>query len=120
CGWSSAVPAGRAEPVAALVTRARPFYTDELWSGAPPSPSADIAMSARCMIKVMGGDPERGTLPLRVPEPLGVLLATHADPTTPGDRTDDARALTERVGAARRAAFGEPEFHPFTMPGWAV
>ncbi|MBI3722437.1 zinc ribbon domain-containing protein [bacterium] len=119
CGWSSAARADAREPVAALSARARPFYTDELWAGAPPSRAGDIAMSARSMIHVMGGDPVRGTLPLAVPEPLGVLLATCADPSEPRSVIDDTWELLERVAAAARAAFGEPKFQAFKMPGWA-
>src|SRR5207237_753542 len=69
-GWSTAARTDAREPVAALSARARPFYTDALWAGAPPSRAGDIAMSARSMIHVMGGDPVRGTLPLAVPEPI--------------------------------------------------
>ena len=87
------------------------------WSRATRSADVapDVAATARSLIHVLGGDPARGTLPLSVPEPLGVLLSRHADPD---DRTEDAWQLLERVGAAGREAYGPPAYHRLDMPGW--
>jgi hypothetical protein len=118
-GWSCASRAGTSDRLPATSAAARAFYPEDAWSSGTVSPAIDIAMTARCFIRALGGDPARGTLPLSVPEPLGVLLATHADPSESADRTDDAWTLLERVGEAGKLVYGEPRHHPFVMPGWS-
>ena len=114
-GWSSAVRPAMGEPLPAMSAANHAYYPSEVWSGAPPSPSTDITMSARCLIRVLGGDPARGTIPDRVPAPLAALLRAHADNSS---READAWALMERVSRAGREAFGPPKYHPLDLPGW--
>ena len=80
------------------------------------TPAADITAATRTLVGVLGGDPERATLPTAVPGPLADLLVTHADPGARQGRTDDAWELMERVASAARTAYGPPTYLPFTMP----
>jgi hypothetical protein len=119
-GWSRAVPyAGRATaPLPATSAASEAYYPRAVWSGAPSSPATDITMSARCVVRALGGDPARGTLPARVPAPIADVLRAHADDAPSAARTDDAWELMQRVGQAGRAAYGPARYHPFRMPGW--
>ncbi len=117
-GWSSASRYQRGERSPAVSEAGRDYYPEALWSGAPPDPESDIFMSARCLIRVLGGDPARGTLPEFVPERLAALIIDHAAPDRRPGRSDDAWELKERVSDAARQAFGLPRYHPFRMPGW--
>lgn len=76
----------------------------------------DIAMSARCMIAVLGGNPADGSLPRSVPGPIADVLRVHAryDEGTP--RIADAFALEKEFGRIAEGVFGPRRYHPFTMP----
>lgn len=123
-GWSRAVrlAAGATAPLRAPAAAAALYYPREVLAGGAPTPATDIAMSARCVAYVLGGDPASGDLPADVPAPLAALVRAHAADAPPADvdcaRSDDAWELMERVGAAGREAFGPPRYHPFRMPGW--
>jgi len=110
-GWSLSVAAGA--PLFATLAAERDFYPDAAWNGAPASARLDVAMSARCIAFVLGGDPRTGEVPKSVPSSLAALVRAHAD----GSSESDALALHEAVGAAAREAFGPPAYHPFTLGG---
>ncbi|MHB8417301.1 MAG: TFIIB-type zinc ribbon-containing protein [Myxococcales bacterium] len=77
------------------------------------APETDLVMSARCVAFALGGDPTAVDLPRAVPEPLAGLVRRVAARV---ERGQDAWSLREEVGAAARAAFGPPSFHPLVMP----
>ncbi len=111
-GWSAAVSLGKR----LLVTNPalREYYPDGVWQGAPATPRTDLTMSARVLLKALGGSVDRA--PSRVPAPLARLLEKHArgEPHAP----DDAWAVRDELDAVARQVFGPPKFIPFTMPGW--
>lgn len=111
-GWSSAVPLGK--PLLVTNPALREYYPDEVWQGAPANPRTDLTMSARLLLKALGGKVDRATS--RVPEPLARLLETHAR----GDNRagDDAWSVRDELDATARRVFGPPKFIPFDMPGW--
>lgn len=109
-GWSRAVPPG--EPLVALTAGAEADYPRDAWAGAPVSARTDLAMSARVMLRALGGEPERA--PSSVPAPLAALL----EETARSPASDDAWALVDRLDATAREVFGPPRFVPFAMPGW--
>lgn len=110
-GWSAAVPLGKR----LLATNAdfRDYYPDAVWQGAPASASTDLTMSARVLIKALGGTVDRA--PSRVPAPLARLLESHARGES---RLDDAWAVRDELDHTARQVFGPPKFIPFAMPGW--
>lgn len=111
-GWSAATAIGK--NILALNPKAREYYPDFVWQGAPAIPRTDIAMSARIVLKALGGKVDRA--PSRVPEPLARLLEGHANGT--GHLPDDAWATRDDLDNTARQVFGPPKFFPFSMPGW--
>ena len=93
------------------------YYPEDLWRGRPATVADDLTMTARCVLRALGGDPSKGTIPDALPAPLRAQLELYLDPTARA-RTDDAWALKDHVGAAGKAAWGPPRYHPFRMPGW--
>jgi hypothetical protein len=113
-GWSRAVPWAPPVPLPATTRDARAFYPDDVWDGAPATIATDLAMSARSVIAVLGGDPARAELPSRVPEPLARLLVACANTTSPADA--DPLRVKDQLDRAAREAFGPSKFVPFVMP----
>ena len=68
------------------------------------------------MLRALGGDVARGTIPEAVPAPLRALLEAWVDDGRAASPVDDAWALKDAVSAAGRAAYGAPRYHPFKMP----
>ena len=93
-----------------------PVYPRELLAGRELTPAADLAMSARCVAALLGGDPASGEVPAAVPAPLareiGRVAGLRVD--SGGDR--DAWRLRERLGELAREVFGAPTFCPLTLP----
>jgi hypothetical protein len=56
-------------PLAIVTGGYEPWYDPSVRRGEPPAPGLDIAMGARCMIDLCGGDPTRGRLPTTAVEP---------------------------------------------------
>ena len=80
------------------------------------SAQLDLTMSARCMIAILGGDPNTGALPKAVPSRLARLVQQTAE-SAPGASTKaDAWSLREELGAIAREVFGAPQFNPIVMP----
>lgn len=120
-GWSAATRnAGEGTREALPVTSAahEAYYPAGLWRGRPATVADDLTMTARCVLRALGGDPSRGTLPASLPAPLRAQIERYIDPDAGAARTDDAWALKEAVGTAGKAAYGPPRYHPFAMPGW--
>lgn len=114
--WAHAVPVGGViEPPPSVDVA---FQPDEVRSGAACTPETDIAMSARVMIAVLGGDPATGAVPRDVPEPLADVLRIHAryDDADKGRRIADALALHDEFGRIAEGVYGPRRFHRFDMP----
>jgi hypothetical protein len=58
------------QPLVAIVNDYRDWYPEEVMAKQAASPATDIALAARTMIWLMGGDPVTGNLPLTVPYQL--------------------------------------------------
>ena len=113
-GWSSAARLRGGAPPLVVLPAARDLYPPALLAGAPLSAASDLTMSARCVARLLGGSADR--VPTSVPSPIGALVEEHAA----GRGGDDAWALRQRLGAAARTAYGPPQYHPFSMPGWRI
>lgn len=94
------------------------YYPPEVFSKEAPTPETDIAMSARCMIAVLGGDPKTGELPDSVPPTIRDVLRLHARCGKPGKarRFDDALALEKAFSKIAENLYGDPKFVEFLMP----
>ncbi|NTX12910.1 hypothetical protein HUA74_37390 [Myxococcus sp. CA051A] len=115
-GWSSAVRHRSFQSLPSTSASHRDFYPDALWNGGVPTPETDVAMCARSITWVLGGDPATGAVPSRVPAPLAELLRAQHSGRSGLDV--DAWSVKEQVSAAAQEAFGPPSYVPFTLPGW--
>ena len=97
-----------------VVERFAAHYPATVTASRRLSIAADVAMSARCMAAVLGGEPAQGSVPSRVPAPLATVLREVALSGAAGP--DAAWVLRERLGAVAREVFGPPAFCPLEMP----
>jgi hypothetical protein len=97
-----------------VCARFESFYPEDLKASRSLSISGDLAMSARCVAVLLGGDPTGRGLPAAVPTALAEMLRTFAAAQTPA--RDDAWSLRERLGELAQAVFGAPAFCPIVMP----
>lgn len=119
--WSAAVRCkGGKERIEVVSDGYEAYYPTEALSGGKATPATDIAMSARCMIAVLGGNPETGESPATVPDPIADFLKAHARCGVLLDGRfriyDDAEALEKAFAAIVEKAYGKRRFHPFAMP----
>jgi hypothetical protein len=113
-GFSRADRFGRR--LAAVSARFEAFYPERALSTRTLGPAADLAMSARCMAALVGGDPRTGSVPDHVPAPLAALVRDVAAGRAEGGGAGEAWELRERLGALARDVFGPPRFCPLVMP----
>lgn len=92
------------------------YYPAALTPSAPLSPAADLAMSARSIAALLGGDPVTGEVPSAVPAPLAAAIRQVAMVDAMAPLREDAWALRERLGTLAAEVFGPPAFCPIRMP----
>ena len=111
--WCYAVREG--ERISAISSAYRAWYPAEVFAHEEPLPGLDIAMAARCMVELLGGDPLKQTLPASVPWQLasylqGCMLAN------PSQRPQDARRLLSDFDELIARLWGARAFRAFVMP----
>jgi hypothetical protein len=109
CGFACAARVDA--PLAALVADATDFYPERLERA---TAALDIAMSARSITWLLGGDPL--VAPASTPAAFAALLGSCAAMNVPGSALDVLTALD----TAAREAFGPPRYVPLAMPGWNI
>jgi serine/threonine protein kinase len=92
------------------------YYPAALAPSARLLPAADLAMSARSMAALLGGDPATGVVPGSVPAALGSVIRQVATLDTMAPLDVDAWSLRERLGTLAAETFGPPAFCPIPMP----
>jgi hypothetical protein len=126
--WAFAVrdPSSSGEIIAAIDAEHEDWYPDEARNSQPPACATDIAMSARCMIYLLGGDPvgrfvpagrehpASGGMPARVPAALRMFLKSCILPGVRA-RPQDAWVLKEELDELLEKLWGPRKFHPFVM-----
>jgi serine/threonine protein kinase len=115
CNWHYSVydPARSGEMLAAVNASYPAWYPAEVRGGDSPVFGTDIAMSAKCMIYLLGGDGENRTLPAFIPTPVQMFLRGSS---LPGRRApQDAWALLQEFDELLERLWGERKFHPFEM-----
>ena len=105
-------PGARLRDVCARCER---FYPKALLARRELQPAADLAMSARCLAALLGGDPATGAVPGAVPAPLADEIG-RVSSLASGDAASESWALRERLGELAREVFGPPTFCPLRMP----
>lgn len=80
------------------------------------SPQLDIVMSAKCIIKMLGGDPETNTLPTTVPIKLAEVIKKYAQLDASYPSNINAWAIHQELGRIADMVYGAPVFIPIEMP----
>ena len=96
----------------------RAYYPPEILDGRPPMPADDTGMLARCMIRVLGGDPETGDIPSSVPEPIAHVLRRMV-PHIGAVEFPNSGELREVWSRAAEQAYGKRQYTAFAMPATA-
>jgi hypothetical protein len=111
--WSYAVREG--ERISAICSEYRAWYPAEVLTHEEPLPGLDIAMAARCMFELLGGDSLKQTLPECVPWQLTSYLQG-CTLTNPRRRPQDARRLLSDFDRLNARLWGPRTFREFVMP----
>jgi hypothetical protein len=79
------------------------------------TPQLDLAMSARSIVAMLGGDPGTGKLPSAVPASLASVLRRVAlsDPTS---TSENAWGIRGEIGELAKQIYGPPQFIPIVLP----
>ena len=92
------------------------FYPQSIHSKSKMTPQLDLAMSARCIIALLGGDPATASLPTAVPASLTEILQRVARLEPTGKVYKDAWSIREELGQIADRVYGVPQFIPIVMP----
>jgi hypothetical protein len=113
--WYSAVfdPAATGERIRTIRPEDRGWYSQEVWKGEIPSFGTDIHMSAKCMVWLLGGDPQKKIVPNSVPAPLKAFLKGCMLPDRRAPQ--NAWSLKEEFDELIGRFWGKRTFHPFSM-----
>ena len=101
------------EKLQSLLPRYESFYPKPARSLSVP---LDLVMSARCIIAILGGNPETGFLPGSVPPRLAQLVQQVAQTEFVASTKADAWSIREKLGVIAGEVFGAPQFIPIVMP----
>ncbi len=113
--WSYAVldPVVTGERISAISSAYRDWYPAGVFAKEEPTPGLDLAMAARCMIELLGGDPLLVAMPETVPwqiqQHLRQCLSSSYNNLTVDTLLDGFDTLIERL-------WGPRKFHAFIMP----
>lgn len=110
-GYSSAGPIG--DTLRTKAPRYESFYPK---SSRTLTAQLDISMSARCMVAILGGNPETGALPRAVPSRLAQLIQQIALMNINTSAKETAWSIREELGVIADEVFGAPQFIPIMMP----
>jgi hypothetical protein len=92
------------------------FYPKPAQSWSTLSAQLDLAMSARCIVAILGGNPETASLPETVPALLAGIVQRIALSKPAGVANANAWSIREELGEIAREVFGPPQFIPIVMP----
>jgi hypothetical protein len=92
------------------------FYPEPAKSWSTLTIQLDLTMSARCIVAILGGDPETASLPKTVPAQLAGIVQRIALSEPTGVAGEDAWTVREELGEIAREVFGPPQFIPIMMP----
>lgn len=97
-------------------SRLESFYPHPIRSLSRLTTQADLIMSARSMVDILGGNPMDGSLPATVPKRLAGVIRQIALADPVSSLKTDAWAIREGLGVIAEELFGPPQFIPIVMP----
>jgi hypothetical protein len=92
------------------------YYPAGATGGSGLTAQMDLAMSARCIAALLGGDPRTAALPDTVPQRLAAVVQRVAQTNSNNLLDDSAWSIREELGRIADGVFGLPEFTPIVMP----
>jgi hypothetical protein len=108
--------AGRfGEKLRAISPQYEDYYPLSAWGAPGLSAQLDLAMSARCIAALLGGNPKTAALPASVPPRLAAVVQRVAQ-VRPGIANEDAWSVREELGRIADEVFGPPQYIPIVMP----
>jgi hypothetical protein len=113
-GYTSAGPL--TETLRSISPGDEAFYPQPAPAPLKLTPQLDLAMSARCMIALLGGDLAAATLPDAVPAPMAGLVKRIALAGCCAGDCPDAWGVRGELGELARQIYGPPQFAPIRMP----
>ncbi|MDQ2716982.1 MAG: molecular chaperone DnaJ, partial [Chloroflexota bacterium] len=108
-------PAQTGERISAISSAYRDWYPAEVFAREEPTPALDIFMAARCMIDLLGGDPEKQALPESVPWQLQSFFKACTLSSSQG-WPQDTHLLLEEFDTHIERLWGPRKFRAFRMP----
>jgi hypothetical protein len=99
------------ERLRTISPRYESFYPKSVRSHSSLTVQLDLTMSARCIVAILGGNPETGALPRTVPPRLAGLIQQVAltDPKSSG--RENAWSIREELGIIANEVFVTPIYH---------
>jgi hypothetical protein len=104
------------DPVDMSAVFFRPYLPDTAKKWTTLTPLHDIVMSAKCMIKILGGDPEKMVIPANVPTKLAESLIKYAQVKPDTSMMINAWSIHQELGRIADAVYGSPMFIPIKVP----
>lgn len=92
------------------------FYPKMEQSRSKLTTQLDLAMSARCIVAILGGNPATASLPATVPAQLAGIVQRIALSKPADASSEDAWTIREKLGEIARKVFGASQFIPIVMP----
>jgi len=110
--WSYS--AKRGEKISAICPNYLEYYPVDILDGKPASYGQDLYMLAMCMVRLLGGNLGKKSIPASVPKQIAGLLK--ACLLNYKQRSDDAFELFEDFQKVLTALYGKRKFREFIMP----
>lgn len=113
-GYGLAGPVGTQMAAGDGTPAARPRWAD---AGCRRAPAIDLAMSARAIAYVLGGDPDDCSLPSAVPGQLQALVGEIGAGTRDALDGTSAWEVRQELGRIATAVYGPAKYCPLMFPG---
>lgn len=92
------------------------FYPESKQSRSKLTAQLYLAMSARCIIAILGGNPATASLPATVPTQLAGIVQRIALSESADAANEDAWTIREELGEIAKEVFGPSQYVPIVMP----
>lgn len=110
--WCYSVPTG--DLIQAMSPPYTGDYPPEVPARQPATAATDLYMAARCLLRLLGGNPVTGALSDRIPKPLQRLLRSCLLPA-PQRRASDVWELFDDFQEILHERYGQRKFRPFVV-----
>ncbi len=115
-GWAHSLdrPHETGSRITHVLDRYHDWYPPEVFEKKPPDVRTDLYMAGKTMIKLLGGDVKRNTLPSAVPDSVARIVRAAVE-SSPARRPQSGRAYFDEFTRVVRAEWGT-QYRPLMMP----